>query len=274
VSDVPESVIFATTRVQSTFSSEYNPARTWTATGFFVDCGGWSALVTNRHVVDPSLTPKLTGWKLERLEIQVRRGANTEHQPEVEFVEADLGRSKIICSKEADVAAIGVALVYGEHEHLTFGDIDIANIADEAFLCERARLMDLASFVSFASSGKTTWWDERWNTPIARLASLASLPSRPYYNNSIKTADVGLVSGLSFTGSSGSPLFLHAKGMRNMSVANASYQEPKLIGLMSGHWELADERAPEMFQHSGLSYYTRATAIRDVIERLAAIRVR
>lgn len=272
MSDVPAWVIFATTKLRPTFSSDINPPKTFTATGFFLECDGWSALVTNRHIIDPSLTPKLAGWKLVRLEIQARFMSDTEHQPEVEFVEVDLNRSTVTCSQNADVAAIGVVPARAE-EHLTFTPIDFANVADDAFLRDRAKLMDLASFVGFASSKNTSWWDERWNTPIARLASLASPPARPYYNSSIRTADVGLVSGLSFTGSSGSPLFLHAKGMQNMSVANASYQAPKIIGLMSGHhWELEEESGPEMFRHSGLSYYTRATAIREVIERLASMR--
>jgi Trypsin-like peptidase domain len=272
VSDVPEWVIFAITRVRPTFSSTTNAPKSGTATGFFLDCRGWWALVTNRHVVDHSLRSNSDRWTLTRLEVQARRASESGHEKEVEFIELDLERTKIALSPDADVAAVGMA--FKDESALTFGDIDIDNLADEAFLRERARMMDLASLVGFPhSKNEGSWWDEAWNTPISRIASLASPPRRSFSNRSIATNDVGLVSGLSFAGSSGSPLFLHAKGQQNMSLNNAGYQEPKIVGIMSGHWwELDDEPGPDMFRHTGLSYYTRATAIRDVIQRLAAMR--
>lgn len=272
MSDVPEWVIFAITRVRPTFSSTIGAPKSGTATGFFLDCCGWWALVTNRHVVDHSLRSKSDQWTLTKLEVQARRASGSQHEKEVEFLELDLKRSKIAFSPDADVVAVGMEFK-DESPQLTFGDIHIDNLADEVFLRERARMMDLASFVGFPSAKEIPWWDTDWSTPIARIASLASPPRRSFSNRSIPTNDVGLVSGLSFTGSSGSPLFLHAKVQQNMSLNNTSYQEPKLIGIMSGHlWEHDDEPGPEMFRHSGLSYYTRATAIRDVIARLAAMR--
>jgi hypothetical protein len=270
MSDVPEWVVYAITRVRSRFASEINAPRTGEGTAFVVDCGGWNALVTNRHVVDLSYRLNSTEWTLDRLDIQFRHADGDSHAPEVDFVSLNLERSKFAYSPDADVVAIGMS--FDADNDLTSAGIHIDNLADDEFLRERAKMMDLASFIGFAGSKSVRWWDERWSTPIARIASLASTPSRPFYNSKIKSADVGLVSGLSFAGSSGSPLFVHAKGQANMSVANASYQAPKLIGVMSGHWELDNTTSAELFPHSGLSYYTRATSIRDVIGRLAAMR--
>jgi hypothetical protein len=75
-----------------------------------------------------------------------------------------------------------------------------------------------------------------------------------------------LVSGLSFSGSSGSPVFNHPKGSSpGGNVVDRSYVPSKIIGIMSGHfWENPDD-PPEMFRHSGLSYLTQSTAILALI---------
>jgi hypothetical protein len=273
MSDVPEWVVYAIVRLRPTFSSAINKPKSGIATGFVVDCDGWFALVTNRHVVEPSLRSPSSDWRLTRLEVQVRQAVGESHKSEVQFVELDLERSKFAASPDADVVAIGMSVAPLLDPIWTTGGIHADNIADESFLSERTKLMDFASFVGFASSKTAPWWDEVWNTPIARFASLASLPSRPFTNKAIKTADVGLVSGLSFSGSSGSPLFLHAKGQLGTTIGDASYQPPKLIGIMSGHhWELDQSPEPELLRHSGLSYYTRATSVHDVLRRLGEMR--
>ena len=155
-------------------------------------------------------------------------------------------------------------------------------IATDYWLANNVPVMDFASFVGFAGSNGQPWWDQKWNLPIARLATLASPPSMPFTNPAIKSGNVGLVSGLSFRGSSGSPLFVHEKGMRlrrfflmlrpdlrgyqgpsPLDHADSSYRPSMLIGIMSGHFW--DGKEPEMFRHSGLSYYTRASAIREVL---------
>jgi hypothetical protein len=47
-------------------------------------------------------------------------------------------------------------------------------------------------------------------------------------------------------------------------VARRSVYSPsKIVGIMSGH--MIDRDAPEMFRHTGLSYYTRASSIRELL---------
>jgi hypothetical protein len=121
-------------------------------------------------------------------------------------------------------------------------------------------MMDLVSFIGFPGSGKSKWWDHAWHSPVARLASLASSPHQPFSNPSIPTADTVLVAGLSFSGSSGSMVILHQKGIPPGDIVDPTYAPAMIVGIMSGHWwEAAQE--PEMFSHSGLSYFTRSTAI-------------
>ena len=70
-----------------------------------------------------------------------------------------------------------------------------------------------------------------------------------------------LFRSLSFSGSSGSPVISHEKGIPGIS----GYVEPKILGIMSGHW-WDEEPESGMFFHSGLSYFTRVTSIRELVE--------
>lgn len=141
------------------------------------------------------------------------------------------------------------------------------DLADQRFLVEKAQIMDLASFVGFAGTKDAKYWDQKWNMPIARLCTIASWPGIQFTHPGIKTANTALVSGLSFSGSSGSPLILHAKGIEiGAESNNTSYVQPKVIGIMSGHW-LEPSSIPKLFEHSGLSYYTRSTSILGLINK-------
>jgi hypothetical protein len=83
---------------------------------------------------------------------------------------------------------------------------------------------------------------------------------------SIDTGDAGLVSGLSFAGASGSPLLSHEKRGGSTGYGEPSFDdhvaESKVIGIMSGHL-LAEQGG--LFDHSGLSYFTRAPSIEALI---------
>ena len=128
--------------------------------------------------------------------------------------------------------------------------------------------MDFVSFIGYPGSNGLGWWDQRWNTPIARMATIASNPAVPFTHDSISTADVTLVSGLSFSGSSGSPVLLHQKGLRTSGlVVDPAFTPAMLLGIMSGHWWDVTEK-PAMFKHSGLSYFTRATSISLLLDTM------
>ena len=76
-----------------------------------------------------------------------------------------------------------------------------------------------------------------------------------YSNDAIKTGDALLLSGLSFSGSSGSPVVAHPERMRTMRV----------LGVMSGHLPEAADGRDRTLVHGGLSYMTRATSVRALI---------
>jgi hypothetical protein len=142
---------------------------------------------------------------------------------------------------------------------------EIAMVADQGFLAEKAPVMDLASFIGFPGRHGVPWWNQGANLPIAWLCSLASDPGRPFANDSITTADVALVSGLSFSGSSGGPTILHEKGIRvGAGLTDGNHIPPKLIGIMSGHLDNEDPEQ-EMLRHTCLSYFTRSTSILELV---------
>jgi hypothetical protein len=264
MSGISSDVVLAVARVATTFAPPASPLveHPKTATGFWVgDAHGRRAFVLNKHSVWPSLAfENPGGLSLAKVAIEIRVGTRTGNQVAISFSEKDflevssLSHSLVVHETADCAALIDPEFKGGLGTHLPI-PVKLADLADQAFLAERAHIMDLASFVGYPGAGGL--WDEGNGMPIARLASLASLPAIPFTNSKIGTSDVGLVAGLSFGGSSGSPLWLHAKpGV-----------PPRLLGLMSGHGETTD--APEskgtVFAHMGLSWFTRSTSVLELL---------
>lgn len=220
--------------------------------------------VTNRHNVDPALKHGSgTPFKLTEVDLQVRGAIDGR----VGFHPVTNLRTAIWCASSADCAVIvDPALATGQR-------LDVGRIFREEDLAGEAlfptlQITDGASFIGYPGLRGRPWWDQAAELPIARIATIASIPTTEYRNDAVKTTDVMLVSGLSFSGSSGSPVFSHPKGNAASgegNVAGRSYVPSKIIGIMSGHfWENPDD-PPEMFRHSGLSYLTKSTAILALI---------
>lgn len=171
-------------------------------------------------------------------------------------------------SKSSDAAIIRDPIFSDDLGSYKFGkQIKKEDLADSSFFKDKVAMMDIASFIGFPGTGDSIWWDDQFNFPIARVINIASLPTIPFSNEAIPTEDTLLVSGLSFSGSSGSVVLLHEKGVRaGQGLKNPAYVPPKVLGIMSGHWrELNSE--PKMFSHSGLSYFTRSTSILELMEK-------
>jgi len=78
---------------------------------------------------------------------------------------------------------------------------------------DRLQIADEAFFIGFPGFDGRMWFEEAAVLPIARTASLASIPSVPFTNTHIRTADVLMVAGLSFSGSSGSIVINRRQGI-------------------------------------------------------------
>jgi hypothetical protein len=264
--------LFITTRIRCVFTSETNKPRMTFGTAFWIataDIG--PVLITNKHNIDPSMTldPQL-GYTLAELSINVREEGLSESsrlifQPSTEFLPVREPSACIVSSDDADCAILVNLLnrmdpsaarrVVGTPER---------SLAPEAHFREEMSLADPVTFIGFAGTQEESWFDEAWNLPIARVATLASPPSKPFQNKGIRSADVLLVSGLSFSGSSGSPVYTHP-----MTNLRGNRIPPFLVGIMSGHWTDGQGQTYPA-HHSGLSYFTRSTSIRAVLERVRA----
>jgi hypothetical protein len=268
MSGINKIVSFAVNRLKVTFKDSSGATKMGTGTGFWLELNAERRVfITNKHVVDPTVTfGPSTDFELETVELELRKRSDQTYYAETQFFMVKEPKKSLLISEFADCAII---IPPNLHEFprkfqpsmvLTESDL-----ADQKFFAEKVQIMDFTSFIGFPASTGGGWWDRSWNMPIARFASIASWPEIPFTNDYIKTGNVTLVTGLSFSGSSGSPIILHEKGIRTgPGLDNPDYVGPKVLGIMSGHWwEAAD--TPEMFIHSGLSYYTRSTAILDLL---------
>jgi hypothetical protein len=260
-----QNVLFSVSQIRTEFRDTLGNVRSGTGTGFMLMTrSGRRLFITNRHNVDPLL--KLGGrYQLISAAIRLRKqDVQGNFLEESRFFEVDLSSGCLKSSSTADVSVF-VDPTYRDYDpsYIIYSLAAHTALADQAFFESKVLMMDAVSFIGYPGSSGKPWWDLAWNTPIARFAGLASPPHRPFQNAAILTGDVGLVSGLSFSGSSGSLVMLHEKGIPPGAIVDSRYAPATIIGIMSGHWREQDEH--EMFRHSGLSYYTRSTAILDLL---------
>ena len=275
MSGINEAIIRAIFQISCTFSCDIgNSPISIMGTGFFIrNNKGTLLFITNKHNLDPSLKLGIgTTYKLSKISLLLRKQL-VDGSLSLETKWFDLKNCDgIKYSSSADVSAIynfklSTTDEINEYQPDSFA---FSELADENYLLNNTSMMDMASFIGFPGKGAYKWWDQEGNIPIARTGNIASYPKKSFCNESVKTDEVVLFSGLSFSGSSGSPVFLHEKGIKltgtpgQIIVKNDNYIPSKIIGIMSGHWwDNANE--PEMFKHSGLSYFTKSTAIHKII---------
>lgn len=254
-------------------------------TGFWISVNNTRFFVTNRHNFDATIKLRNeTTYRPHELQIRLRRVSHGVVEPvtqrvidrvfeqETQFFQVSKFEESLISHPAADVAVLREPVF----ENLTDGFstrlcFDIQDIADDSFFNQVLRPMDSAAFIGFPGSRGKGWWDENWGFPIVRSVGIASIPAFTFTNASIPTTEVTLVTGLSFSGSSGSPIISYEKGIQVAAPpSGGNYVPPKVIGIMSGHWN--EEPTPDqtMFFHSGLSYFTRSTAILKLLNSSTA----
>ena len=263
-------------QISAEFSCDIgNPLKKVTGTGFFVSNDkNRLFFITSKHNLDPSL--KLgndTTYKLTKISLRLRKKYDSFLLLETKWIplkNCDSIKHSLCC----DVSAI-YNFEIDDSEKINIHEYQpnpfpFSEIADSGYFNKNISMMDQASFIGFPGE-KNGWWDQEGDFPIARTVNIASYPKKAFKNASVKTGDAVLVSGLSFSGSSGSPILFHQKGIfinpsQNIEIKNDGYVPPKIIGIMSGHW-WDETSTPEMFKHthSGLSYFTKSTAICDLI---------
>lgn len=265
-------LFLSTLRLESTFKDDLgNSPLQGTGTCFALQWHDSFLLVTNRHMVDHSFAVKNSSYQLAELFLWCRRTNAPSIITAPERFPIGLEEAEITIHPTADVALISNIKL------LNLGFTPIINpvlldfLADDNFYSNNnLEVGDGCSFIGYpASKNSVPWWDTDKGLPVVRLASLSSLPQLNFVNSNIKSTHARLVAGLSFSGSSGSPVLNLGK---NYKVINATFTPelvlPKLIGIMAGHWWYNNNEIPEMLRHTGLSYYVSSVAIWELLEKL------
>lgn len=280
---IEQNIVFGINRIKIVFADKVGNYKDGIGTGFWIGVKDQRIFITNKHNVDPTLKFGDTELELFSIHIELRKlyiqeDESVDELSKTDFFEVKNFENSLKISKNADCAILVAPEFELPEGYEVFILPDRYKLADDNFLRMHVHLMDPVSFIGFpGSKGKDLWYDTEWNLPIARNASIASFTWKSFRNDSIKTEDVILVSGLSFNGSSGSPVFLHQKGIdpsligRNdpylSNVPDFPYVPPSIIGIMSGHFIDIDQ-TPAMFNHSGLSYFTTSKSIWELISTI------
>jgi hypothetical protein len=270
-------LFFGVTRIRSIFKDDLNPPSIGTGTGFWLTLrSGKICFITNRHNIDPTLQfPQKPAFRLESVSLEVRKSTGDASNPtihtETQFFPVEDG--SLLINSDADCAIVLPKFAKLTDGYRIMTDFEESDLAPEEFFDTTLPPAQSLFFIGFPgrpannllNQKATTWWDTKWNLPIIRSAILASMPFFRFENPAIKTGDVLLVSGMSFEGSSGSPVISHEIGIKVQPPLKANYVPEKIIGIMSGHW-WSEKDFPDVFKHSGLSYLTRSTSILHLIQ--------
>jgi hypothetical protein len=273
--DITEAVALKVTRIRTTFSDDIgNQPRHCIGTAFWLETAeGNYVLVTNRHNVDPRLLfADPDGWDLTSVEIELRwvedEEADDPTKGRTEFFAISEPETRLFLSPN-DCALLADPFDARPHQyaHQGISHFHEQDLATEQYLIEEMAMLAPVFFIGFPN----TWWDQERTLPIARMANVGSMGE--FHNAGIKTGDVCLVTGLSFGGSSGSPVVAFGKQVAAGSLGSYNLP-PKLVGVMSGHFPFKEQDRPGMPLHAGLSYFTRSTSILGLIEQARAQRFR
>jgi hypothetical protein len=264
MSGISKNVVNSVNRIRASFIDDIGNQCTIQGTGFWTALSnGDTGFITNMHNVNPRIKfGNDTRYALREIALELRRVGDGIVYSTTQFFLVTNYNNCLRFSERADCALLHNPTFDNKpDEFKPVFKLLQSEIADEQFLKDKVQIMDFASFIGFPGDAQSEWWDQYFNFPIARLCSIASLPEIPFKNKAISTEDVTLVSGFSFSGSSGSPVILHEKSIKvSEPLENPAYVPPKIVGIMSGHTIEIPNNEP-MFRHTGLSYFTRSTSI-------------
>jgi hypothetical protein len=279
-------IAWSVDQIRTTFVDNIgNKPKVGTGTGFWVNANdGPMVFVTNRHNVDPSIIfPKEKSLRLTKVELSLRVGpGNVLLYAPGEWFQCENVEDSLYMSREWDVA-IFVAprlLDCDPERYRPRPVIKETDLADREWFQRTQTMMDDCYFIGYpgtpaalSKSGRDVFhYDTRSKFPIARHAIIASPPDIPFSHDSIPTTGTVLVSGMSFHGSSGSPVVTPQMGVphgiMDFQVGNQkeeSFRPARVIGIMTGKFSTNEIGAD--FTHAGLSYFTLSSCIAWVIQK-------
>jgi hypothetical protein len=257
----------AACKIEVYFEDDLKTKKSGSGTAFIVKkTNGEICLLTNRHVVDLDYkkpTAKYKNFKLVKVVIHNKKKDKTTGLPTESHDLLILNHKDFIFSSkvENDVAClrnIQAIDLKGIEPQISFF-IDEAMIADKQRLNEKLVVCDFVAFPGFPD-----WYDKKNNLPILRTGTIASDPRFDYSYTGSDDGEVIAYEAFSFGGSSGSPVFAIAKGIKvGGGLSGGGFREIMLVGINAGH--LPIQGVTE--SHSGISYFYKSTVILELIEK-------
>ncbi len=267
-----DGIINTISRVTCTFVDTKGNVKSASGTGFWISDDDLRPIfITNRHMIDAEyFNIKYKDYALKEMSFYLRLEAPHNQTNSTVAVPLQMEGVKITKHMGADLAILsGCNFDYDKAEIISIRGLHIGSLANSNYFKDRLNLLDACAFIGFPGDPiNGCWWDEELGLPIARGANIASYPPKDYVNKTIKSTAARLVTGLSFNGSSGSPIFCNGtKVMQHGNIKISGFIDYKCIGIMAGHLPIFDKNdfTPPMLRHSGLSYFVTSAAILELL---------
>ena len=246
---LPREWLLATVKVQVGFSSGAEK-QFRKGSGFLVSVEDEILLVTNRHVIDLEYSDQNFRGKGYELSTIVMSTFEGSERYVTHIGEADVSWHS---DSRVDIAFLKNMKAIGVRGRLTFVPTEI--IGDENYLEKDLGWGDQVSFSSFQA-----WTSTESEYPIVRTGIVSSDPVSGYVFEGTRVRDIFLLEAFSFKGSSGSPVFANAKGIKvGPTFTGGGFRPAKLIGVMVGRMEIGGGL------HPGLSYCHRSDLLLRMI---------
>jgi hypothetical protein len=255
MSGIDQDLAFAVTRIKTEFRSPIGEKSARIGTGFLLRIGQKDdVFITNRHILDLNYkNDEKSDWILSSVSVELRAytkpPARVLPTAQTDFCALTTLETVKFPKNESDVAII-LNPEFGPMA-VNFAIRSPGNIGYLANAKDFSSSVCMTDFVSFIGFPKSLY-DVSANIPIARIGTISSRPDRSFENEYVK-GEVVLISGLSFQGSSGSPVFSHRKELFIEEGTRLPIRS-KLVGIIAGGIR-------GNLENTGLSYFVKSTEI-------------
>lgn len=259
---LPRDWLLATNKIEVVFGN-HNGRKSTHGSGFWIRSQQDQFFATNRHVIDIEYKHvKYQGhdYKLSSLNI-LTLDENRSRSGRQEVAQAIISMHE---DPRIDIALLQVLSVRKSKPDIIVQPANLEVIADSHFLQK-----DLEWGAQVSLSSFQPWRDTRTERPILRTGILASDPAHPFVldQDKIQRDRVHLIEAFSFGGSSGSPVFANARGIRTgAGISGGDFRPARIIGVMAGHLLNDDSEADAPYRiHTGLSYCHRTDLLLSMV---------
>lgn len=250
-------ILYSAYRVDVEHATAAGDKKIISGTAFYVRRDTDLFLITNRHNLDaPMKDIKHAGYKPVGLRLSGYFGGN--------HLVAVLAKQELSIgyptNDQEDVAAIRVTTAGFTVEPpkdmiATFIDYDLIATAEDLSKIDVCDIVALPGYPDF--------YDRNGDRPIMRMGTIASDPDSDYCDFEMRQARRIAYEAFSSAGSSGSPVFALAKGLKVGSGLSGGYfRDIRLIGVNAGHLRGRDDMNSS---HAGISYCFKSTCILEAM---------